>query len=34
MEHIAEFKEGKLAPYFAIALFAGVRPGVPLNSLQ
>jgi hypothetical protein len=27
MEHVAEFKDGKLVRYFGIALFAGVRPG-------
>jgi hypothetical protein len=33
MEHVAEFKEGKLVPYFSIALFAGVRPGGELRKL-
>jgi hypothetical protein len=27
MGYVAQFKGGKLVPYFAIALFAGVRPG-------
>jgi integrase len=27
MGYVAQFKGGKLAPYFAIALFGGVRPG-------
>ncbi|MGA8481698.1 MAG: hypothetical protein WB696_27340, partial [Chthoniobacterales bacterium] len=33
MEHVAEFKEGKLVRYFALALFAGVRPGGELKKL-
>jgi hypothetical protein len=27
MRHIESFKEGRLVPYFALALFAGIRPG-------
>jgi hypothetical protein len=33
MAHVAEFKTGKLVPYFALALFAGVRPGGELEKL-
>lgn len=33
MKHAAEFKGGKLARYFAVALFAGVRPGGELEKL-
>jgi len=33
MSHAAEFKGGKLARYFALALFAGVRPGGELEKL-
>jgi site-specific recombinase XerD len=33
MEHAAEFKGGKLARYFALALFAGIRPGGELEKL-
>jgi hypothetical protein len=33
MEHVSEFKEGKLARYFALALFAGIRPGGELEKL-
>ncbi len=33
MEHIAEFKEGKLVRYVALALFAGIRPGGELEKL-
>ena len=33
MDHVAEFKGGKLVPYFALALFAGVRPGGELEKL-
>jgi hypothetical protein len=33
MEQAAEFKGGKLARYFALALFAGVRPGGELEKL-
>ena len=33
MEYVAEFKEGKLARYFALALFAGIRPGGELEKL-
>jgi hypothetical protein len=34
MEHVAEFKEGRLVRFFAIALFAGVRPGGELEKLS
>jgi hypothetical protein len=27
MKEVEEFKDGKLVPYFALALFAGLRPG-------
>jgi hypothetical protein len=33
MNSVADFKEGKLARYFALALFAGVRPGGELEKL-
>ncbi len=33
MDHVAEFKEGKLVRYFALALFAGIRPGGELAKL-
>jgi hypothetical protein len=33
MDYVAKSKEGKLARYFAIALFAGVRPGGELEKL-
>lgn len=33
MTHVSEFKEGRLVPYFAVALFAGVRPGGELEKL-
>ncbi|MBV9642889.1 MAG: site-specific integrase [Verrucomicrobia bacterium] len=33
MNHVADFKEGKLVRYFALALFAGVRPGGELEKL-
>jgi hypothetical protein len=33
MEHVAEFKGGKLIRYFSLALFAGVRPGGELEKL-
>jgi hypothetical protein len=33
MKAVQEFKEGKLVPYFAIALFAGIRPGGELEKL-
>jgi Phage integrase, N-terminal SAM-like domain len=33
MEYVAGFKDGKLVPYFALALFAGVRPGGELEKL-
>jgi site-specific recombinase XerD len=33
MKHVAGFKEGKLVRYFALALFAGVRPGGELEKL-
>jgi hypothetical protein len=33
MEYVAEFKEGRLARYFALALFAGIRPGGELEKL-
>ena len=33
MKHVAEFKEGKLVRYFALALFAGIRPGGELEKL-
>ena len=33
MQSVAKFKEGKLVPYFALALFAGVRPGGELEKL-
>jgi hypothetical protein len=33
MNHVCEFKAGKLVPYFAVALFAGVRPGGELEKL-
>jgi integrase len=33
MDYIAEFKEGKYVPYFALALFAGIRPGGELEKL-
>jgi len=33
MKHVSEFKSGKLVPYFALALFAGVRPGGELEKL-
>jgi hypothetical protein len=26
MKHVAEFREGRLVPYFGLALFAGLRP--------
>ena len=34
LNHVAEFKGGKLAPYFALALFAGIRPGGELAKLS
>ena len=33
LNHVAEFKGGKLVRYFALALFAGVRPGGELEKL-
>jgi Phage integrase, N-terminal SAM-like domain len=33
MKYVSEFKEGKLVPYFALALFGGVRPGGELEKL-
>lgn len=33
MKHAAEFKGGKLAHYFALALFAGIRPGGELEKV-
>jgi hypothetical protein len=33
MEYVAEFKGGRLARYFALALFAGIRPGGELEKL-
>lgn len=33
MEHVAEFKGGKLVRYFTLALFAGIRPGGELEKL-
>lgn len=33
MRYVAEFKSGKLVWYFALALFAGVRPGGELEKL-
>lgn len=33
MKNVSEFKSGKLVPYFALALFAGVRPGGELEKL-
>jgi integrase len=33
MEYVARFKEGRLARYFALALFAGIRPGGELEKL-
>ena len=33
MEYVSEFKEGKLARYFALALFAGIRPSGELQKL-
>lgn len=33
MEHVAEFKDGRLVRYFALALFAGVRPAGELKKL-
>jgi site-specific recombinase XerD len=33
MEHAVEFKGGKLTRYFALALFAGIRPGGELEKL-
>src|SRR5690606_1076454 len=29
MEHFEEFEGGRWVPYFALCLFAGIRPGVP-----
>ena len=29
MEHFETFEEGRWVPYFALCLFAGIRPGVP-----
>jgi hypothetical protein len=34
MNYVAEFKEGRLVPFFAIALFAGVRPSGELEKLS
>ena len=34
MNYLAEFKEGRLVPFFAIALFAGVRPSGELEKLS
>src|ERR1700693_3406412 len=34
MNHAAEVKGGKLARYFALALFAGIRPGGELEKLE
>jgi site-specific recombinase XerD len=33
LNHVAEFKGGKLVRYFALALFAGIRPGGELEKL-
>ena len=33
MNHVAQFKGGKLVRYFALALFAGIRPGGELEKL-
>jgi hypothetical protein len=33
MDYVAGFKDGKLARYFALALFAGIRPGGELEKL-
>jgi site-specific recombinase XerD len=33
MQYVAEFKGGKLVRYFALALFAGIRPGGELEKL-
>jgi integrase len=33
MDYVATFKEGKLARYFALALFTGIRPGGELEKL-
>jgi Phage integrase, N-terminal SAM-like domain len=33
MDYVAAFKEGKLVRYFALALFAGIRPGGELKKL-
>jgi integrase len=33
MEYVAEFKEGRLVRYFALALFTGIRPGGELEKL-
>jgi hypothetical protein len=33
MEYVAEFREGQLVRYFALALFAGIRPGGELEKL-
>jgi hypothetical protein len=33
LNHVAAFKDGKLVPYFALALFGGVRPGGELEKL-
>ncbi len=29
MEHVEQFEGGRWVPYFALCLFAGIRPGVP-----
>jgi integrase len=29
MEHFETFEDGRWVPYFALCLFAGIRPGVP-----
>ena len=33
MDHVTEFKGGKLGRYFSLALFAGIRPGGELTKL-
>jgi integrase len=34
MEHLEEFEGGRWVPYFALCLFAGIRPGVPHGEIS
>jgi len=34
MEHFEKFESGRWVPYFALCLFAGVRPGVPEGEIS